>query len=295
MHRRLLRSPGPETVRRASWLLIAGVAIGWIVTMVIRGPAAGADAEVYWTAARVWLAGGDPYDLPDRVLPYVYAPWGMPLFAPWSLLPWPVAFALWRSVIIVALAWTIWWAARRRPAATAATVVTLSVPIGINLDTGNLTLPLTLVIFGSRFGPSWVAGVTWGAATGLKWATLPLGIILSRSARRWGLATLALAGVLSIATLPMTIDQLRTITSLDRPFPFDYLALGWAAVPWLWTDPERRQWVRPRAWVRYIGSHVPAVESREGAGRRSHRRERPESGRSDPAPPRDSTARVDSG
>jgi hypothetical protein len=43
---------------------------------------------------------------------------------------------------------------------------------------------------------------------------------------------------------------------MDRPIPFDYLVLLWAAVPWLWTDASilRRRWAvlsSPRAaWRR---------------------------------------------
>ncbi|MBW3613400.1 MAG: DUF2029 domain-containing protein [Chloroflexi bacterium] len=220
-----------------------------MASFVVRGDAAGADFEVYWTAAREWLAGGDPYDLPSDVLPYVYAPWGLPLFVPWSLLPWDAAFTLWRMMTLLGLMASLRWAAMRRPLSTAAVFATLAIPIGINLDTGNVTLPLALVIFGSRFGPPWAAGVAWGAATGLKWATMPIGIVLGRVARRWGLIVIAAGVILSVLLWPMTLDQLRTIANLERPFPWDYFVLAWAAVPWLWTDPTRRRWLRPRTWA----------------------------------------------
>lgn len=268
MHRRILRRLSAARVRRAAWLLIAVAFIGIMASFVVRGSAAGADFEVYWTAARTWLAGGDPYDLPEGVLPWVYAPWGLPLFVPWAPLPWDLAFTLWRVAIIIGLAITVRWAALRRPVSTAVVLTALAIPIGINLDTGNITLPLALLIFGSRFASPGVAGVTWGAATALKWATLPIGLVLGPVARRWGLVAIGLGLIGSIVLWPLTVRQLQTIVGLERPFPWDYLVLAWAAVPWLWTDPRRRRWLRPRTWLArfrrvLVNDDQGAVKTRE--------------------------------
>jgi arabinofuranan 3-O-arabinosyltransferase len=269
MPRRLVRRASAATLRRASWLLIAVALLGIVASFVVRGGAAGADFEAYWVAARTWVDGGDPYDLPPDVLPYVYAPWGLPLFVPLALLPWDPAFTIWRVLIIAGLAGTLAWAARRRPMSTAAVFGALAIPIGVNLDTGNITLPLALLIFASRFAPRWVAGVTWGAATALKWATLPLAIVLGPVARRWGLLTIAAGIVLSLVLWPMTSDQLRTIAGLERPFPIDYLVLAWAAVPWLWTDPNRRRWLDVRRWpdrfLELIGRRRASPEAGSGS------------------------------
>ena len=88
-------------------LLAAGV--------VARGEPAGADARAYWAGVRIWLGGGDPYHPTGPFLPYVYAPWMLPLFAPWALLPWDVAWFVWRGGTILALLWTVHWAYRQRP------------------------------------------------------------------------------------------------------------------------------------------------------------------------------------
>lgn len=269
MHRRFVRRLGADALRRGAWIGIAIAFIGIVASFVVRGDAAGADAEVYWTAARTWAAGGDPYDLPADVLPWVYAPWGLPLFVPWATLPWDAAFTVWRVVLLLALIATLRWAALRRPLSTAVLFMALSVPIGINLDTGNITFPITLALFGSRFAPSWVAGATWGLATGLKWATLPLLLMLGRRERRWGLVALGLAVLASLALWPLTLDQLRTIADLRRPFPWDYLVLLWAAVPWFWTDPTRRRWLHPRAWARALAPS-PSQPKRAVGGGLSH-------------------------
>ena len=67
-----------------------------------------------------------------------------PLFAPWAVLPWDVAWFLWRVGTILLLLWTIHWAYRRRPLTTAIIIAVLAFPFGANLDTGNINLQLTL-------------------------------------------------------------------------------------------------------------------------------------------------------
>ena len=68
-------------------------------------------------------------------------------FAPWALLPWDVAWFVWRVGTILLLLWTIHWAYRRRPLTTAVIVAILAFPFGANLDTGNINLQLTLMLW----------------------------------------------------------------------------------------------------------------------------------------------------
>ena len=114
--------------------------------LIARGDAAGADARAYWAAVRLWLAGGDPYDPVGPFLPYVYAPWMLPLFAPWALLPWDVAWFVWRVGSVLALLWTIHWAYRRHPLPTAVIVAFLAFSFGANIDTGNINIHLLSLI-----------------------------------------------------------------------------------------------------------------------------------------------------
>jgi hypothetical protein len=224
--------------RRLRWTSWAIIGLTWMVLMAVmlwRGEAAGVDTLAYWLGTRTWLAGGDPY-AGTCPLCYAYAPWAVPLFAPWAVVPWPLAFGLWRTATIVGLAWSTIWAARRRPVLTALLFASLSVPIGINLDTGNVTLPLVLLIWASRrWGPG-AEGIAWGLATGLKWVSAPIWLVLSPAARRAGLAALALTALADLVLWTGTLRQVLTVVNMDRPIPFDYLVLIWATVPWLWTD-----------------------------------------------------------
>ena len=89
--------------RRVTAIVILVVVFGVIgAGLLARGEEAGADARAYWGAVRIWLNGGDPYHPSGPFLPYVYAPWMLPLFAPWALLPWDVAWFVWRGGILIA-------------------------------------------------------------------------------------------------------------------------------------------------------------------------------------------------
>src|SRR3954468_233275 len=218
--------------------------------IIARGEPAGADARAYWAAVRIWINGGDPYRPAGPFLPYVYAPWMLPVFAPWALLPWDVAWYVWRGGTILALLWSIDWAYRRRPLPTAILIALLAFPIGANLDTGNINLPLTLLLWGAVFSGPIVAGAIWAAATWMKWVPIVFVVVLAPRARLWGLVALGLSVVLSLATLPGTISQLEALFGFGRrPIGLDYLVFCWAPVPILWRRADPFAWLRP-SWYR---------------------------------------------
>lgn len=218
--------------------------------IIARGEPAGADARAYWAAVRIWLGGGDPYRSNGPFLPYVYAPWMLPAFAPWALLPWDVAWYVWRGGTILALLWTIHWAYRQRPLATAVLVALLGFPFGANLDTGNINLPLTLLLWAAVFGRPILAGLIWAVATWMKWVPVVFVLVLRPRARLWGLVFLGLSVLLSLATLPQTIAQLEALIGFGRrPIRLDYIVFLWAVVPVLWRRADPFAWLR-RSWWR---------------------------------------------
>ncbi len=217
--------------------------------IVARGEPAGADARAYWAAVRIWLAGGDPYRPTGPFLPYVYAPWMLPLFAPWALLPWDVAWFVWRGGTILALLWTIHWAYRQRALATAVTVALLGFPFGANLDTGNINLPLTLLLWAAQFSGAILAGALWAFASWTKWVPVVFLAVLRPRARLWGLVFLVISVLLSLATLPGTIAQLEALVGFGRrPIRLDYIVFVWALVPVIWRRHDPFAWLRPSWW-----------------------------------------------
>lgn len=229
-------------------LLVLAFAVA-MAGLYARGEQAGADARAYWAGVRLWLGGGDPYDPTGPFLPYVYAPWMLPLFLPWALLPWEVAWFAWRVGTILALLWTVEWAYRRRPLATAVVIVLLLIPFMANLDTGNINLQLTLALWAAQFVGPVSAGVLWALATWMKWVPAPFWLVLAPRARGWGLIWLALAAILSLVMLPLTILQLQAIFGFGpRPLRLDYLVFLWALVPWVWRHPDPLWWLRPSSW-----------------------------------------------
>ena len=217
--------------------------------MIARGDAAGADARAYWAGVRIWLNGGDPYHPTGPFLPYVYAPWMLPLFAPWALLPWDVAWFVWRGGTILLLLWTIHWAYRRHPLPTALIVAALGFPLGANLDTGNINLQLTLMLWASLFTGPRLSGLLWALATWMKWIPLVFWPVLPGAAKGWGLLWLALSIALSLVLLPLTILQFQALFGFGaRPVRLDYLVFAWAWVPWLYARADPWDVLRPATW-----------------------------------------------
>jgi len=237
--------------RRIAAMTLLIITFGCLAAGIIaRGEPAGADARAYWAAVRIWLGGGDPYRSNGPFLPYVYAPWMLPAFAPWALLPWDVAWYVWRGGTILALLWTIHWAYRQRPLETAILVALLGFPFGANLDTGNINLPLTLLLWAAVFSRSILAGLIWAVATWMKWVPVVFVVVLRPRARLWGLVFLGLSVLLSLATLPQTIAQLEALVGFGRrPIRLDYIVFLWALVPVLWRRPDPFAWLR-RSWWR---------------------------------------------
>jgi hypothetical protein len=235
--------------RRLALVILLGIACGLILAgLIARGEAAGADARAYWAAGRLWVGGGDPYHPTGPFMPYVYTPWMLPIFVPWSFLPWDVAWFVWRGVTVVALLWSAHWAYKRRPMTTAVVLILLAFPIAANLDTGNINLPLALLIFGAQFAGPRLAGLLWMVATTLKWLPAVFWPILTPRGRLWGIVWFILAVVLTALTLPATLTQLQVLFGFPRPVRIDYFVFVWAIVPWAYLHPEGFRWLMPSEW-----------------------------------------------
>jgi hypothetical protein len=240
--------------RRVLAIVLLGLTFAFILSgMLVRGEAGGADARAYWAGVRIWLNGGDPYHPTGPFLPYVYAPWMLPLFAPWAVLPWDVAWFVWRVGTILLLLWTIDWAYRRRPLSTAVSVALLGFPFGANLDTGNINLQLTLMLWAAQFTGPRLGGLLWALATWMKWVPAVHWFILGARTRVWGLVWLIVSIGLSLITLPLTIIQLQALFGFGaRPIRLDFLVYLWAVIPWLYRAPDPLAIIRPASWRRAV-------------------------------------------
>jgi hypothetical protein len=235
---------GLRDPRRLAAIVIVGIAGGLIVAwLYARGDLVGADARAYWAAVRVWLGGGDPYNPGGTFLPYAYAPWLLPIFLPWALLPWDVAWTVWEGSMVILFAWSFTWAFRRHALATALLIAVLALPLTATLDTGNVTLYLALAIWAAQFTGPVVGGALWALATGMKWFPALLLVMLQPRARLWGLVFLAIAGVLTLVMWRETLVQLDIVLNFPRPLRIDYLLILWAFVPWLWRHPDPLWWL----------------------------------------------------
>ena len=258
--------------RHVAAILLIGIAAGvGFAALFARGELAGADARAYWAAVRIWLGGGDPYHPTGPFMPYVYAPWLLPLFAPWALLPWDVAWFAWRAANLVLLAWSIGWAYRLHPLATAITVLLLGFSFLANLDTGNINLALVLMIWAAQFTAPRTAGFLWALATALKWVPIVFLPLLAPRGRAWGIVFLAIGGVLTLLTLDATLVQLQVLLAFPRPARIDYLVFLWCLVPWLWRDPDPMRYLRAATWIAWGRGWLVDVRRRGGLASRFRR------------------------
>ncbi len=224
-------------------LVVCGAAI--IVWLLVRADLVGADARAYWGGVRLWLGGGDPLDPPPPYMPYVYWSWSLPLFAPWAALPWETAWFVYRAFSIIVFAWSVAWAYRQHPLATALLLLLITPALAATLDTGNITLLCAMGIWAAHFSGPRLGGLLWALAAMLKWFPAPLLLILPPRARLWGLAWFGLFVILTLAAWPEVVRQLELVIHFPRPLRIDYILLIWAAVPWLWAHPR---WFDRRSW-----------------------------------------------
>jgi len=224
-------------------LVVCGAGIAtWVIA---RGDLVGADARAYWGGVRLWLGGGDPLNPPPPYMPYVYWPWSLPIFTPWAALPWETAWFVYRVLNILLFGWSVAWAYRQHPVATAVLVAIITIPLAATLDTGNITLLCAMGIWAAHFTGPRLGGFFWALATALKWFPLLLFLILRPRTRLWGIAWMLLFGVITLAVWPQVIRQLELVIGFPRPLRLDYILLVWAAVPWLWAHPRWFEW---RTW-----------------------------------------------
>jgi hypothetical protein len=234
-----------DPVRLAAILILVICGAGLVVWIIARGDLVGADARAYWGGVRLWLGGGDPLNPPPPYMPYVYWPWSLPIFTPWAALPWETAWFVYRALNIVLFVWSVTWAYKQHPMATALLVVAITIPLAATLDTGNITLLCAMGIWATRFVGPRLGGLLWALATALKWFPLLLFLILPPRTRLWGIAWMFLFGILTLAVWPQVIRQLDLVINFPRPLRLDYTLLIWAAVPWIWAHPRWFEW---RTW-----------------------------------------------
>jgi Glycosyltransferase family 87 len=243
--------------RRLAAILLLALAGGLILAFVTaRGDLAGSDAYAYWTAVQRWFVGADIYQAPpgnyvpptQGALPYSYAPWTLYLLLPWAVLPWNVAWIVWRGAMVIAFAATVVWAYRQRPLFTAVLVALFGVPLAANFDTGNVNLFIGVGLWVAYWAGPRGGGLAWAIPAAIKFLPIPLLPFMPRRSWKWGLVIFGVLIILTLATWPETVRQLDIDLYYPRPLRVDYLVILWGLVPWLYSRPwpPRLSW----SWLR---------------------------------------------
>ena len=152
-----------EKLGLPSWFII--IDLLWIA----KPANLGIDARDYQYFTNIWLAGGNPWAVPEGGSPFVNGPHTMLFYAPTSLLPPSISICLWMILGIIAALWLIrrlelpwWWV--------------LFPPLTHAIWNGNpQTITLALLVAGIAPATRIVSSVTAILATALKlYASLTL-------------------------------------------------------------------------------------------------------------------------
>ncbi|GHH13660.1 membrane protein [Streptomyces lanatus] len=216
-------------VRRATWHLwvVLGVVLGALVTRTARVTSdGGMDNAIVVRAARVWLAGGSPYDDPH----FLYLPSAVLAAAPQAMVPRGVLSVV-VPVAVVGCLVGGWVCALRlhgvglRTRFAALGLIGLAVGfapfahlvlLGNWTATAALALPLALLLAGRG---RWVAaGVVCGAAIALKPLLAPMGLLFVFAGRWRGLG--ALVGVPVVASVGAGLLMPDPAGFFTRTLPF---------------------------------------------------------------------------
>ncbi|MGK5083197.1 hypothetical protein WDW37_07805 [Bdellovibrionota bacterium FG-1] len=107
-----------ESLKRRFWrdrmwidVLFGILALAALKRMFRDSEAYAEDFHVYWKAAHIWLAGGNPYAFTteDHGFVFKYPPWILPLFLPIGALSWEAARHSWFGIEVLCLAYTLFW------------------------------------------------------------------------------------------------------------------------------------------------------------------------------------------
>ncbi|MFC0597556.1 glycosyltransferase 87 family protein [Streptomyces palmae] len=216
---------------RAGWWLAASLALHALMVLLVARPDM-VDLRVYYTASPRVLTG-HLYDVRLRVdgpapaLPFTYPPFAALVFLPLSLLPWPVAAALWQLLCVAAIPALVWGAVRLLPP-WAGTVDRRQLmlwvagslwlePVRHTLDLGQVNLFLVVLVLGGLTAPWGTAarglgsGAGVGVAAGVKLSPAVGGLyfLVTRQWRAAACAALVFAGSVAAAWWVVAEESVR--------------------------------------------------------------------------------------
>lgn len=188
---RVLRGVTPTSFREVLGLALGLGAVGYLVLIALgvvtygATEALGGDAHAYWAASL-----DHPYSaaVVGQADAYLYSPVFLQVLAPLKLLPWPVFFALWTAIPILALFYL------RAP------YLLLFPPLFNDLVMGNVHLLMAgAIVLGFRYPAAWsfilLTKVTPGV--GLAWFAFR---------REWRSLAIAVVATLAVATVSYAIN-----------------------------------------------------------------------------------------
>lgn len=211
----------PAKASNLAWLLPVAAAaslVGLAAVMPAWWLDTSMDVAVYWEAGGRMLAGGaglydDAADPANRVGLFIYPPLFAVLFAPLTVLPRELGYALWALVQLILIAANAWLALKlcavnpmRRSNFLAVLAVGLFGALWTNVAEGQVNTLVTATLLGGLLllerGHTWRGGLLLAAATHLK--VIPIVLLpLLIAQRRFKAAGAMAAGIAVLWLAPM--------------------------------------------------------------------------------------------
>jgi len=222
-----------RTVAAVALAAVSILAVGVIFLRLRAERGIGADFNVYWSAARVFL-GMEPGDLypggmpgtvseahPDG-LAFTYPPFAAALFAPMAFLPFKIALALHTASIFAGAAVLAFWFVRRfgpklprleQTALTAAgaAAMLLTVPWMETLKFGQINHVLMIMIIGDVYLLHRGRGMFVGIAAGIKLTPIVL-LVFFVARRDWKGAATAIASFAATVGIMFLLSPADALT-----------------------------------------------------------------------------------
>ena len=280
---------GSADPRRVLAILLIAVVGGFFAAgLIARGEAAGADARAYWAGVRIWLNGGDPYHPTGRSCRTSTRRGCCRCSRPGRCCRGtsPGSCGAARSCSL--LLWTIHWAYRQRPLATAVVAAALAFPIAANLDTGQHHARAWRCCSGRRSSRdrAWPA-CSGPSRRGSSGFPRPSSCCSPRAPAHGACSGWASRSCsASPRCRSRSRSSRRSSGSASRPIRLDYLVLLWATRAVAVAPSGPLWWIHPRAGPSDAAGHRgDAAEPGASAGDRIPRT-RPRRGARSPAGPR---------
>lgn len=210
---------------------LVGIALAWVSIQTIGFQG---DAHAYWSASAIDPYAGAQVGGPDA---YLYSPLFLQISTPLRVLPWPMFYAIWTALILIAELWLV-------GPILLVMLLAFQSPVWADAASGNVHAFLALaIVVGLRYPVTWTFALLTKVTPGI-------GLIWHLVRREWGELAYAAAVsliLISISVIAQPLLWMEWIDLLHRGVA-GQMGLGIIDVPLLLRAPAALVIIALAAW-----------------------------------------------